>query len=204
VDYYSAESDPALVDGEYLIYSTPKLYFTKRETYGYSLNGKEFLVAEGSPYTSVQDSYQGTTARILTGTNSSFLTDGSLRPLTKAIDTGWTIGSEDMASNVLRLWGMTDIGNRYADTYALSLSYNPKKAGNIDLTNGKFAIVTQDKKGNWVNAVKLNSGGTPTFVLGPWDASYDLGTYGIDLATHTAWAVIDYTGNFAVANFGTK
>jgi len=36
------------------------------------------------------------------------------------------------------------------------------------------------------------------FVPGPWNASYKLGTYGIDAATNTAWAVVNYNGVFAV------
>ncbi len=39
--------------------------FTKRETFGYSLNGQEFLGWQGESYTAVQDSFEGTTAKIL-------------------------------------------------------------------------------------------------------------------------------------------
>jgi len=39
------------------------------------------------------------------------------------------------------------------------------------------------------------------FVLGPWNSSYDLGTYGIDASTNTAWAVINYNADFAVTSF---
>jgi hypothetical protein len=42
------------------------------------------------------------------------------------------------------------------------------------------------------------------FVLGPWNASYPLGVYGLDLSTHTAWAVINYNGEFAVGQFPKK
>jgi hypothetical protein len=37
-------------------------------------------------------------------------------------------------------------------------------------------------------------------VLGPWNASYTLGTYGLDPATHTAWAILNYNGDFAVGS----
>jgi hypothetical protein len=37
------------------------------------------------------------------------------------------------------------------------------------------------------------------FVKGPWKAGYPLGTYGVDASAKTAWAVIDYNGDFAVA-----
>jgi len=38
-------------------------------------------------------------------------------------------------------------------------------------------------------------------VNGLWKAGCALGTYGVDPSTHTAWAVIDYTGDFAAASF---
>lgn len=34
--------------------------------------------------------------------------------------------------------------------------------------------------------------------MGPWDPSCALGTYGVDPSTKTAWAVLDYDGDFAV------
>ena len=34
---------------------------------------------------------------------------------------------------------------------------------------------------------------------GPWKPGYDLGTYGVDPGTKTAWAVLDYNADFAVA-----
>jgi hypothetical protein len=36
-------------------------------------------------------------------------------------------------------------------------------------------------------------------VNGPWQSSYGLGTYGVDASTSTAWAVINYNGDFVVA-----
>jgi hypothetical protein len=57
--------------------------------------------------------------------------------------------------------------------------------------------------GQWVNAVDRNIGSsTKKFIVGPWKAEYGLGTYGIDPKTNTAWAVIDYNGDFAVGRFG--
>jgi hypothetical protein len=65
-----------------------------------------------------------------------------------------------------------------------------------------LGLATKDEDGDWVNAVDMNFGGTKKFVLGPWKPGYELGTYGIDLKKHIAWAVINYTGDFAVAGFG--
>jgi hypothetical protein len=42
-------------------------------------------------------------------------------------------------------------------------------------------------------------GGTKKFVLGKYNSKYSLGTYGIDLTTNTAWAVLNYNADFVVA-----
>lgn len=193
--------------------------FTKKETFGYSLNGKEFLVAQGESYKSVQDSFHGTNARILDGTNNSTVTVFDGRKTTKSVDTGWTPrehnhygqgkghgkacgnNKDEIASNILTLWGMTDIDAKSADTYTLSMSYDPAKARPEHLGKGRFGLATTDDEGNWVNVVEKNVGGSTKFVKGPWKPGYGLGTYGIDPATKTAWAVINYTGDFAVASF---
>jgi hypothetical protein len=53
--------------------------------------------------------------------------------------------------------------------------------------------------GLWGNAVKLNTSGTPTFVLGAWSAGDAVGTYGVDPANDVAWAVLNSGGGtFAV------
>jgi hypothetical protein len=64
-----------------------------------------------------------------------------------------------------------------------------------------LGLVASDENGNWVNAVDKNIGGAKKFVLGPYQSGYELGTYGIDPKTHTVWAVINYTGDFAAAGF---
>lgn len=181
--------------------TTPHLNFEKRETFGYSLNGKEFLVAQGSSYESVQDSFKGTKVKILNGVNGSTLHLFDGRATTKTVNTGWTSKTdtndqEILASNILTLWGMTDLGSDEIDSYVLSMSYDkmPSHQG-----NGGFGIATKDADGNWINAVDMNFGGDQKFVHGPWKPSYEIGTYGVDPATKTAWAVINYNGDFAVA-----
>lgn len=67
------------------------------------------------------------------------------------------------------------------------------------LGKGGFGIATRDDRGNWVDAVDMNTGGTKKSVSGPWNAGYGLGTYGVDPETRTAWAVLNRTGDFAVA-----
>jgi hypothetical protein len=218
VDYYSAPlSNVAPVGGvigpnvEWLIPTTPPLNFVKAETFGYSLNGKEFLVPQGATYTSVNDTYAGTNAKILSGTNGSTIADFDGRHFTKAVDTGWAHVTErkckkdeETASNILTLWGMADLYAANTDTFTLSLSYDLAKSRPEHFGKGLFGLATMNADGNWINAVDKNVGGVKKFVLGPWRPDYKLGTYGIDLRTKTAWAVINYNSEFAVADFDGK
>jgi hypothetical protein len=198
VDHYAS---PNGCDGDCDLTVTPSLTFTKRETFGYSLNGKEFLVSEGHSYTTVQDSFKGTKAQILSGVNGSIVTVYDGRQTAKAVDTGWTPKNDDMlASNILTLWGMADLGRSKTDVYTLSMTYDDQRIRGLPRGNGGFRLAAKDADGNWVHAVDMNVGSTnKKFVVGPWDSSYKLGTYGVDPSTHTAWAVINYNGDFAIA-----
>ena len=99
---------------------TPNFHFVKMGTWGYSQNGKEFVVGGGtgngtsnSPsYTVVKDSFSGTNARILAGAYANSATDLSGRTLAQAIDTGWKSAAErdGLSSNILTLWGLTSFG----------------------------------------------------------------------------------------------
>ena len=193
VDYYSAEVDPTLTSGEYLLSTTPKMTFVKRESFGYGLNGKEFFVSQGHSYKSVVDHFRGTTARILGGVNGSVATDAAGRKLTKDVDTGWSAANRGLDSNVLNLWGLADVGRDRTDTYALSMSFN----GYMH-RHGHGMLAARKANGKWVNAVDLNVGGAKRFVHGPWKAKYGLGTFGIDWRSHTVWAIVDHAGQFAV------
>jgi hypothetical protein len=212
VDFYS--SSHGLDYGDVDLVKTPAIRaFFKRETFGYSLNGKQFAVSQGGSYAQVEDSFAGTTARILGGLNTGSEIDGSRRALVKTVNTGWRArDGESAASHVLRLWGLAHGLSLWdatptdplpgegrtdrTDAYALSMSYVPPP---VSLGNGAFGIASRDARGRWVNAVDLNHGGTKRFVVGRWQPSYVLGTYGVDPNTRTAWAVLDHEGEFAVA-----
>jgi hypothetical protein len=199
VDFYSS---PNGCNGDCDLVTTPTLTFTKRETFGYSLNGKEFLVAQGQSYTTVQDSFSHTTARILSGINTSTAMDYSNRPFTKTVDTGWSHKRCGTASDILSLWGMTStLGSEQTDVYTLSMTFDLEQARPEHLGRGLFGLATKDADGNWINAVDKNFGGTKKFVMGPWHPGYELGTYGVDPHTHTVWAVINHNSDFAVAQF---
>ena len=81
------------------------------------------------------------------------------------------------------------------------MTYDEKKAGRINLADGTFGLVARNADGKWVNAVAMNSGGAPKFIAGPWKPEYGFRTYGINPKTKTAWAVIDYNGDFAVGKY---
>jgi hypothetical protein len=182
--------------------------FTRRERFGYCLNGKEFQVAQGKSYSDVKDSFEGTTAHILSGVNGSTASDYAGRPFVKLVDTGWSPRAyrfsnkhEETASNIFTLWGMAGTGSEAPDVYTLSMSYDPQQLVPAQLGKGLFGLAARDEHGNWVNAVDMNLGGTKKFFLGPWKPGYKLGTCGIDPGTCTAWAVINYNADFAVAGF---
>ena len=206
VDYYGV---PAHVTAHEEISTNPELtgHWQKLLTLGYSLNGKEFLVAEGESYTKVKDcsprtaGFVGTAIQILGGTNGSRVKTNYGKPLTKAVNTGWTSREEaggHLNSDVVTLWGMTDIGADRCDTYVLSMNFDPSSIAADLICKGKIGLATKTANGKWICAVDANAGGTKRFVAGPWDSRYELGTYGINSATNTAWAVLNHAGDFAV------
>ncbi|MGD0856523.1 MAG: metallophosphoesterase, partial [Dehalococcoidia bacterium] len=85
--------------------------------------------------------------------------------------------------------------------YVLSISYIPDGSSRSLIQNDHFGLLARDSSGKWVNAVTMNSGGIEKFVTGAWDPIYKLGTCGVDTTTNTAWAVINYNGDFAAGQF---
>ncbi|MDM7995568.1 MAG: metallophosphoesterase [Acidobacteriota bacterium] len=232
VDYYSDANGNFMDDADYpygdasipaRLYM-PQFSFIKKETFGYSTNGQQFVIPQGKSYTAVADSFGGTTAKILAGINSSTATDYSPtiiddkgtpddtsddvivsepRPLNKVVNTGWTtINNPMIASNIVSLWGMEDFGRSETDVYVLSMTYSEKRVNGKHLGNGGYRLAGIDASGQWVNAVDLNIGKQKKkFVKGPYKPGYGLGTYGIDQETGTVWAVINYCADFAAYKF---
>jgi hypothetical protein len=228
VDFYSDDHGNWLSDGSYPsgpsgdgTRITPAFNFVKKETWGYCQNGQKFQVCQAgqpncnSSYAQVADTFERTTARILDGTYNSGAKDFNGRFFTKAVTTGWVDVDSwckkypahiwnpdlDLASDILKLQGMTDLGATHTDTYVLSLSYERPRLLPIQLGKGLLGLVTRDENGRWINAVDKNEGGTKKFVLRPYKSGDGLGTYGIDLKTGTVWAVINHDGDFAAAGF---
>ena len=208
VDFYSDNHGKWLSDASYPLGTgrpdtniTPVFTFVKKQTWGYSQNGAEFLVAEGASYPTTPLTFSGTTAQFLAGSNTSTAMDYTSRKLTHSVDIGWSAATCATYSSIMSLWGTTDIGSSSGDTIALSMSFDRSSVSDATLVSGGFGLATQDSAGSWTNAVAQNVGGTPSFVLGAWNASYGLGTFGVDPATNTAWAVVNHQGRFAIARF---
>ena len=213
VDFYSSSHGQDYGDAD--LVNPPNSYtFYLRETFGYSLNGQRFEIAQGDSYTNVQDSYGSTTAKVLSGTNGNAETDYLGRSLSKSVSTGWSdpLTSDAACSNVLTLWGMADNLSLWnasltgllpssdeseeTDVYTLSLSYDPKLIRPSQAATGKFCLASKDSDGSWVNAVDVNYSGSKKFKYGPWKSGYAVGTYGVDPTTSTVWAVLDHDGDF--------
>jgi hypothetical protein len=198
VDFYSAVVNPSYSSSEYLISTTPTMTINQRDTFGYSLNGKEFVVASAGSYSAVSDGYNGATLT-MGGSNASTAMDSANRLLAKAVDTGWADGTCATASPIATVVGSTSPMYGAADARLVTLSFDPSRVSAADLASGHFGLAVRDAvSGNWVNAA---TSGTPTFVSGPANAAAPLGTYGIDTASNTAWAIVDHDGDFTVTSF---
>lgn len=213
IGYYLFTVDGPRITGRY--FSTTPVgsdiadnpVWTWRETFGYSKNGTSKIVPVGGSYAMThsiaagshfgEDGYAGTTMAILDGVNASTGKTNDGRSLAKDLNIGWasrsSAGNAQLASDLLTIWGMQNaLGSEQADTYVLSLDH---KGGN----RGAFAIVGKSEDGNWQPAASRNFGGTGKFVIGPWKSGYALGTYGLDPATQSVWAVVNRGGEYAVS-----
>lgn len=214
IDCYGAAVTP--VGGQ--IRQTPDLtgQWQKLDTIGRSLNGREFVIPPGTSYTVVRDDtskaiangeqgYRGTQASILVGENQSTATALNGVPLVKAVNTGWA-AAEGTASDLLTLWGLAELGAPQTDPYVLAMTVPAEAELPAEpLESGHIVLATRNAEGQWINAVAANvattADDTPAasrFVLGPYQTEYGLGVYGFDPATHTAWAVVNHAGQFAV------
>jgi hypothetical protein len=205
VDYYGAEVPSTFSEkgnwgsGSFQVDHTPILTFSKRETFGYGQAGAQFLIPPGTAYTSVMDNFGGITARILCGTNGDPALDYNGHPFTKAVNTGWHAGPTGLSSPIFTLWGMAPLGAAgQTDTFVLSMQYAPPSPG-LGLVEHGWLGLASPSNGVWVNVVERNVGGIKRSVRGPWNPTYGLGTYGIDPASNTVWAVVNHEGDFAVA-----
>lgn len=101
-----------------------------------------------------------------------------------------TTNSPTFSSDIL------DFQGTGTNTCVLQLSYDPtglSLSQEQHLALGWFNPTSNE----WMNAVLGNLGGTPLAVLGAWNASYGLGTYGVDTDQNVVWAVVNHNSEFA-------
>jgi hypothetical protein len=150
------------------------------ETFGYSLNGKQFLVPSGGDLSVVQDSFNGTHMN-LTGSVTSTIKTADGRLLTKDINTGWTENNGGFGSDVLTLWGLEDIDSAVTGS-PFTLTMTP--SGNF----ANMMIQRQNFDGSWtalssvingdgsISAVVTSDG---TFAVTPEPASLGILALGV-------------------------
>ncbi len=209
MDYYADTTGGYHANGE-------PFNFVKVSSLQFSLNGKSNLVAQKGSYamtddatvaTTLEPGFKGTNMAILSGTNASTSATNYGKAIINNVKTAWKASDSSLSSDILSLSGVSrTLGNDYTDQYVLSMSYTVDKNLDSAINSGKFGLLTRDDRGEWTNAARQNfyygSSTKTKFILGPWNASYTLGTYGVDPATQTAWTVLNYNGDFAVGRQG--
>lgn len=185
---------------------TPEWRVADRTTF--STNGDSYGVAVGQSYAGLKsriaegNGFVGTEAEILAGSNLDGATvttepdagAGISQQLGNIVNFGWIAKQDGLYSDILYLGGMDDLLDNVADPFVLTLSYGE----GVAVDEAMLRLMIQ-RDGGWVLAADANIAGAPTFVAGAWQASYGLGTYGVDVDTNRVWAVIDRNGQFAVA-----
>ena len=189
VDYY-ADAVGGLESSD--LY-TPEFNFVLKNSWTYSLNGDAFTVAQGASFSTVTNTYAGTTMT-LGGTNTSTTvedpedeTGGDEMPLSKRITVAW----KDMAqysdtkvvSNALILNGMKESRTGNMQKYILTMSATGLTPSLSD------RIVKLGSDGGWSYAGS-------NYTSGAADISYAVGTFGI--SGSNIWTVVEGDGIFAI------
>ena len=162
----------------------------------------------------------GTTATILAGTASKSSTVSmAWRTATSNPQTGV---QEGFVSDVLSLTGMgivdtqTKDGSVHTDAFVLQMTYDPlgveSRKGLSELAAAQAGLIQMDyldegldgiagtADDQWESAVLGNFGSNnDRFVgVGAWTGDGTLGDWGVNVQTHTVWAVLDHNSEFAV------
>lgn len=206
-EYFAVPANLPNPTGNDAFPATPVLTgnWTRQTTFGYSLNGKGFLVPEGATYTTVADStanaisnastygesgFVGTNFQIVNGTNGSTKKTNDGRVLTKYVNTGFAPKAANTVSDIVSVWGLADLSSLSTDTVKVAVSFNPATV----INSGSVVLGVRDPKtGNWINAVDYNvTGSNKLRVDGNYqNAPNTLGTYGVDLTNSVAYAVVN-------------
>jgi hypothetical protein len=162
----------------------------------------------------------GSTATILAGTASK-ATTASMAWRTAASNPQTGV-QEGFVSDVLSLTGIgivdgrTKDGSVHTDTFVLQMTYDPlgveSRTGLSELAAAQSGLIQMDyldmgldgvagtADDQWESAVLGNFGsGNDRFVgVGAWNGDMTLGDWGVNVQTHTVWAVLDHNSDFAV------
>jgi hypothetical protein len=90
------------------------------------------------------------------------------------------------------------------DTFVLQMTYDPRQLTGNEAAlaqRGLIFLVSRgaNDSGNWVNAIDFNTGPNvgAANVQGAWAGQLQLGTWGVDIANNTVWAVLNHNSVFA-------
>ena len=99
---------------------------------------------------------------------------------------------------------VVQIGGTGGSAYVLEMTYNNALLGGTDAAaqdaaDGWLYLASLSPGGLWEPAVSPElTGFTPSGNLGAWAGQTTVGDWGVDLAHNAVWAVVNYTGDFAV------
>ncbi len=183
-------------------------------------------VQSGSTYSGLGSTAIGSGVRLL-GTSADIRAGQNNAATYLDVAMQWRVrGAADgfgVASDVLQLTGMGSPGDHVqTDPFTLQMTYNPAALGGDENTvaaNGLLALAwlntgVNQPNGLWQNATAGNFGaGLPGDVFQNVQSSWDafaaansitdsnlgvfLGSNGVDVTTHTVWAVVNHNSQFA-------
>jgi sulfatase modifying factor 1 len=147
---------------------------------------------------------------------------GNIGGLTVRAESGLTAtvlsGSVSTASIIVTAWspngGFSGLGSQFITgdvlsfdgtgvaSWVLQTEYDPSSLPIDEATMAAagdlFLAWLDPATSEWVNSVNGNVGGTPQFFQRAWQPGDTLGSYGVDVAANTVWAVINHNSYFAV------
>ena len=148
------------------------------------------LVSSGGSFTGLSSYHavSGLTAAVLAGTNN--LPEQTVNMVWRDRASG---ENGLLASPVVRTAGFSDTG---ANPHVIRMTYDPSVVGSNPVCLGRYDGAA------WTNAVDANTSGTANYLGAnhPFNPASDftLGNYGADASSHTAWAVVNQSCDFAV------
>ena len=187
---------------------------------GQSMVGSTATILAGTASVATTASMAWRTATLPAGTASvATAARTAFRPAASKPPTG---AREGFVSDVLSLTGIavvdgqTKDGSVHTDTFVLQMNYSPPiltaRTGLSELAAAQAGLIQMDYldlgpddvagtlDDQWEPAVLGNFGSdNDTFLgLGAWNGDMTLGDWGVNVQTHTVWAVLDHNSQFAV------